>query len=140
MGSPAAEQGQDGNNDHNATGNNPSPPPPQPPAPDPSKDRGVIPSITSPAPDEGELEELYIWAIKPLAALKMLCRGIDTLVRLTGDIPPTPPVRSRQQSPNRVAGSEGYPQFHSKETLSRSGDHEIDGVPFTKTPIGSPEA
>jgi hypothetical protein len=147
MGSPAAEQGQDGDNshDHNAIGNDPSsPPPPQPPAPDPSKDRGVIPSITSPAPDEDGPEELDIWAIKPLAALKMLCRGIDALVRLTGDIPPTPPVRSRQQSPNRVAGSEGDPQFHSKENLtfqrSRSGDHEIDGVPFTKTPIGSPEA
>jgi len=144
MGSPAAERGQDGNIDQTATGSDPPPPPPQPPAPDPSKDRGIVPSITSPAPDEDGLEERDIWVMTPLAALKMLCRSIDTLVRLTGDIPPTPPMRSRQQSPNRVAGSEGYAQFHSKENLipqrSRSGDHEIDGVPFTKTPIGSPEA
>src|SRR2546421_2914032 len=121
MGSPAAEQGQDENIDQNATGSAPPPPPPpppQPPAPDPSKDRGVIPSIASPAPDEDGLEELDIWVITPLAALKMLCRGIDTLVRLTGDIPPTPPICSRQQSPNRVAGSEGSLHFHNKEHLT----------------------
>ena len=145
MGSPAAgEDDQPGCGDHNATGDDPSPRPPQPPAPDPSNDRGVIPPIKSPAPDEDEAEELDIWVLTPLAALKMLCRGIDTLVSLTGDIPPTPPVRSRQQSPDRFPGSKAYPQFDFKENLtpqrSRSGDHEIDGIPFTKTPIGSPEA
>jgi hypothetical protein len=145
MGSPvAAEQGQDGSNDYTRTGSDSSPRPPQPPAPDPSKDRGVIPSIKSPAPDEDGLEELDVWVLTPLAALKILCRGVDTLVRLTGDLPPTPPVRSRPQSPERFEGSKAYPQFHQKENLtpqrSRSGDHEIDGIPFTKTPIGSPEA
>jgi hypothetical protein len=145
MGSPAtAKQGHEGSKDYTATSNGSSPPPPQPPAPDPSKDRGVIPPIKSPAPDEDGLEELDIWALTPLAALKMLCRGVDTLVRLTGDIPPTPPVRSRAQSPERVQGSKALPPFQHKENLapqrSRSGDHEIDGVPFTKTPIGSPEA
>ena len=144
MGSPAAlEPGQHGSNGHNTESSDSSPRPPQPPAPDPSKDRGVIPSIKSPAPDEDVVEELDVWVLTPLAALKMLCRGIDSLVRLTGDIPPTPPVRSRQQSPIRLPVSNAYPQFQHKENLtpqrSRSGDHEIDGIPFTKTPIGSPE-
>lgn len=146
MGSPAAaEQGQDGSNDYTAPDSESSPRPPLPPAPDPSTDRGVIPSIRSPPPEEDGVEELDVWALKPLAALKMLCRGIDTLVKLTGDIPPTPPVRSRAQSPNRLAGSKAHPQVQLKENnltpqRTRSGEHEIDGVPFTKTPIGSPEA
>lgn len=145
MGSPsAAEPGHDGRHDQPATSIDSSPPPPQPRAPDPSKDRGVIPSIQSPAPDEDGLEELDVWILTPLAALKMLCRGIDALVRLTGDIPPTPPVRSRVQSPDRFPRSKAYPQFERGENAtpqrSRSGDHEIDGVPFTKTPIGSPES
>ena len=145
MGSPAAvEYDQHGSDDHNATRGDSSPRPPQPPAPDPSSDRGVIPPIKSPAPDEDGAEEVDIWVLTPLAALKMLCRGIDALVSLTGDIPPTPPVRSRQHSPDHFPGSKAYPQFHFKENLapqrSRSGDHEIDGIPFTKTPIGSPEA
>jgi hypothetical protein len=145
MGSPSAtEQGHEESNGHTSGGGNSPPPPRQPPAPDPSKDRGVIPPIRSPPPDEDGLEELDLWALTPLAALKMLCRGIDTLVRLTGDIPPTPPVRSRAQSPDAFPGPPAYSPCQHKENLtpqrSRSGEHEIDGVPFTKTPIGSPEA
>lgn len=141
MGSPAgSEQPQSGNKDRTAGGPN-STPQHLPPAPDPSTDPGVIPPIQSPAPENGDPEDGDVWVLTPIAAMKMLCRSIDTLVRLTGDIPPTPPVRSRGSSPQRGGGIGVL--FQNKENLtpqrSRSGD-EIDGVPFKKTPIGSPEA
>lgn len=112
-----------------------------PPAPDPSTDPGVVPSITSNASDDGNNpDEFDVWVLTPLAALKMLCRSIDTLVRLTGDIPPTPPVQNRASS--RREGAIGT-HFQNKENLTpqrnRSGD-QIDGVPFKNPPIGSPEA
>ena len=142
MGSPAeCEPTRDGGNNYAGQDNNSSTPPHLPPPPDPSTDPGVVPPIKSPAPEDGDPDELDIWVLTPVAALKMLCRSIDTLVRLTGDIPPTPPIRSRGTSPQR-SGSTGT-QFINKENLtpqrSRSGD-QIDGVPFKKTPIGSPEA
>ena len=71
----------------------PKSPPSLPAPPDPSADPGVVPSIRSPAPeDDSTPEELDIWTLKPVTALKMLCRSIDALVKMTGDIPPTPPV------------------------------------------------
>ena len=124
----------------------PTPQPPLPAPPDPSADPGVVPSIRSPAPEDGSTpEELDIWTLKPVTALKMLCRSIDALVRMTGDIPPTPPViRSGTEEQETYAGfGRGMTTSLEQENLtpqrSRSGD-QIDGVPFKRTPIGSPEA
>lgn len=121
------------------------PSPAEPPAkPNPADDPGVVPSIGSPSPDEGTTpEELDIFVLSPVAALKMLCKYIDTLVCFTGDIPPTPPVRSRGHSPQRLTLSSPLsPQQQSKNNLAiaSSQPEHIDGVPFVKTPIGSPEA
>jgi hypothetical protein len=134
-GSPEAAQ------DETNTSNAPSEPPAKP---NPADDPGVVPSIGSPLPEEGTTpDELDIFVLSPVAALKMLCRYIDTLVRFTGDIPPTPPVRSRGHSPQRLTLSTPTPsQQQSKNSLSipSSQPEHIDGVPFVKTPIGSPEA
>jgi len=136
-----------------------SPTTPKLPArPHPENDVGIVPTIKSPRPEDADditPENVDIFNLPPVAALKMLCHSVDALVRLTGDIPPTPPIRSRAHSPAAGASHRrplAYPEAAEAATspwkanlgvpvdaCSQSPDH-IDGVAFVKTPIGSPEA
>lgn len=125
--------------------------PPLPKPPEPESDTGIVPDVQNELPEDIEIDpdNLDIFTLAPVAALKLLCRSVDTLVRITGDLPPTPPARSRGTSPNPSAS-------HLRNSLSaddtpprkentgfgagHSGQERIDGVPFVKTPMGSPEA
>ncbi|OCT48897.1 cyclin-U2-2 [Cladophialophora carrionii] len=137
-----------------ATGTTSSPKLPAPP--EPENDKGIIPPIKSPlleGLDDITPENVDIFNLEAVSALKLLCRSIDTLVQLTGDVPPTPPARSRGGSPARSLSrlresmtADAYALTPKKENvglqpLGSTPRHEhIDGVPFVKTPIGSPEA
>lgn len=121
---------------------------PQPP--DPSTDNGIVPSIKSPPADEGTIpEELDIFKLSPVAALKLFCRNIDTIVRMTGDIPPTPPITMERGSTKAlghdatdgdvVQKSEKAEGHASGVKIPKTADN-IDGVPFQSSAIGSPEA
>ncbi len=122
-----------------------------PKPPEPENDVGIVPDVLNPVPEDIEVDpdNLNIFTLAPVAALKLLCRSVDTLVRITGDLPPTPPTRSRGTSPNPGA-SHLRNSFTSDATPPRKEDagfgttggrqEQIDGVPFVKTPIGSPEA
>jgi hypothetical protein len=127
-----------------------------PAPPEPENDKGIIPSVKSPSLeglDDITPENVDIFKLEAVAALKLLCRSIDTLVQLTGDVPPTPPARSRGGSPVRSLSrlrepvtADAYIQTPKKENMglrppgSVSHQEHIDGVLFVKTPIGSPEA
>jgi hypothetical protein len=127
-----------------------------PPPPEPENDKGIIPSIKSPlleGLDGITPENVDVFKLEAVAALKLLCRSIDTLVQLTGDVPPTPPARSRGASPVRSLSrlresttADAYALTPKKENVglqppgSTPRHEHIDGVPFVKTPIGSPEA
>ena len=125
--------------------------PPLPKPPEPENDTGIIPDVQHAVPEEIEIDpdDLDIFTLAPVAALKLLCRSVDTLVRMTGDLPPTPPAQSRGTSPNPGASHLRH-SFSPDETMPRKenagfgtghgGQEPIDGVPFVKTPIGSPEA
>lgn len=126
---------------------------PQIPAPpEPENDKGIFPSIKSPSLEGLEgitSDNVDIFKLEAVAALKLLCRSIDSLVQITGDIPPTPPARSRGSSPAKGLSklrevTPGDVTTPKKENmgLRPPGSHvqEIDGVIFAKTPIGSPEA
>ncbi|KAK3986470.1 cyclin-domain-containing protein [Cladorrhinum sp. PSN332] len=70
--------------------------PSPPPRPNPSADPNLR---YIPGPDGEHSPRLAaqvddIFKVSPLAALKMLSMGIEALVSMTGDIPPTPPPRS----------------------------------------------
>lgn len=126
------------------------PTPPLPKAPQPETDTAILPAVTSPNPhaaDDVDPDEFDIFSITPVQALKLLCTFVETLVRMTGDVPPTPPTRSRGHSPNsslsglrnitnadQVTGAGGFGGFGGSAPAS------VDGVTFVKTPIGSPEA
>ncbi|KAK3399514.1 cyclin-domain-containing protein [Sordaria brevicollis] len=63
-----------------------------PPAPVPSNDPKLFRQISQQHDADEHVDDIY--KVSPLAALKLLSAGIETLVSLTGDIPPTPPPRS----------------------------------------------
>lgn len=121
--------------------------PPQ--TPNPSADKGLAPSIESAKAEPGSLpdpDSIDIFTLLPVTALKMLCDGLLTLVCITGDIPPTPPM-SAPNTPNLgliEAEKENFGDA-GKENRRRSGIvvgiGDDDAVPAkAKTPIGSPEA
>lgn len=127
----------------------PEPPlPPVPRPPNPSADTGIIVRNEDHTPDAAaspDTEILNVFGLKPVAALKILCGLIETLVQITGDVPPTPPVT---QPPISHLGSISLakenvvlcsgPEDGQRVPPSAEDD---DGVPpKAKTPIGSPEA
>jgi len=124
----------------------------QPATPKPSTDTGIKPSDASPsAEDDAPLydEDIDIFTLKPVAALKLLCHSVDSLVQMTGDVPPTPPThRSRSPSLRTMQAEKEEEVTHplagrherGQTTPRRSACDEIDGIPFEQTPIGSPEA
>jgi hypothetical protein len=126
-----------------------------PKTPDPSADTGL--SIATPTVEiddnQSSLISFDVFTLPPVAALKLLCAGIEALVRITGDIPPTPPpsnptptnMRGMQEEKENIVRSHSYTNLslHQRpRTPSNSSGgsvEEIDGVTLRKTPLGSPE-
>ncbi|RDA94323.1 hypothetical protein CP533_3776 [Ophiocordyceps camponoti-saundersi (nom. inval.)] len=71
-----------------STGSDACPPPP-PPVPSSDPGVAVTTGIGASTSDEHDLSKL-----PPLEALELLSAGVELLVRLTGDIPPTPPSKT----------------------------------------------
>ena len=119
------------------------PPIPRPPSPsaDPRMTMGTEEQAGE-AVALPEADSLDIFTLKPLAALKMLCGSIETLIRVTSDAPPTPPS-SQPRTPVIGAGPENVPNCAQEGATKDSfmDRDDDDGVPpKAKTPIGSPEA
>ncbi|KAF2964819.1 hypothetical protein GQX73_g8740 [Xylaria multiplex] len=65
-----------------------------PPRPVPSRDPNLITQARTPPPLHAVPTDSCsadLFKLPPTTALKLLCAGIESLVRVTGDIPPTPP-------------------------------------------------
>lgn len=119
---------------------------PRPPTP--SADVGISAGSGESYADPGvvpDSDKLDVFTLTPLAALKLLCRSIETLVRITGDVPPTPPI-SQPTTPNLgvIGADKANAAYHAQEGTHQKlleGVGDLDGVPAkAKTPIGSPEA
>lgn len=102
-----------------------SPPPPPVPSSDPrlaAQAVDNIPSSSTGAPasqvDDGDDD---IFAVPPLAALKLLSSGIEALVSITGDIPPTPPpaIPHIPSWRGMRAEKESIVRSHSERSLAR---------------------
>ena len=139
-----------------------------PPPPEPSTDKGIAPQVASLSDDDAavpEADSLDIFTLAPVAALRMLCDTVETLVQSTGDIPPTPPIstpstpsapdveiaravtenserwakkshRDRPPSPDPPVADAATPE----DPNGASAESHADVPPKAKTPIGSPEA
>lgn len=70
-----------------------SPPPPPNPSTDPrlNVQQCPRPNLEPIASPDLDAQSDDIFRVSPLAALKLLTAGVEALVRVTGDIPPTPP-------------------------------------------------
>lgn len=121
---------------------------PRPPSP--STDRGIVPVTESPIADSGTFpsaDDIDIFTLKSVEALRMLCSTVETLVETAGDIPPMPPI-SQPNTPNLGlvdAGKENVArhseEYRRRQSLGVEDTGDVDGVPAkAKTPIGSPEA
>ena len=119
---------------------------PRPPSP--SADRGIVPVIEGSLADSDTFpnaDDIDIFTLNSVAALRMLCSSVETLVLVTGDIPPTLPINQSNipilglipaEKENITLQTKKRPQSWSAENTA-----DVDGVPAkAKTPIGSPEA
>ena len=129
--------------------------PPQPSPPNPSEDAGLIPRIAT-LPDKKDVPSpptAASWdanSIRPETAMKMLCRAVQALANVNGDIPPTPPL-SRFAAPPRLAppgadggGKENLFRHHHRRTSSRPAtpvpSDDMKAPQFRQVDVGSPEA
>ena len=81
----------------------PAPALPRPPSP--SADRGIVPAINADGKESGDIPsgvDLDIFTLSPTAALKMLCGTVEALVKITGDVPPTPPVNAADSPKSQI--------------------------------------
>lgn len=137
MGSPHQGQSHENPGHENAADGRPPPPP------EPSNDAGIVPPIKTPVLqgiDHLTPENVDIFALDPVAALKLLCRGTQALCGMTGDVPPTPMVQSRSAAAQAETVPDPRQSLAAPGFSSRNENDHIDGVPFTSTPIGSPVA
>ena len=123
-----------------------------PDAPRPSADSGIKTTIQSPACDQGAIplgpELIDIFALTPLASLKLLCASVEWLARIAlEEKPPTPPnsLPNTPLSPTAPFGKEQGTDAAKEnkrpvEQGSPKDRHHIDIPDPHKTPIGSPEA
>lgn len=134
--------------DENNSGSDSASSAPQLPWPPcPSNDPGITPDTGLSQADSDtipDLENLDVFTLSAIAALKLLCKTIEGLVRITGDVPPTPPI-CLSNTPNLDLIQTEKDNVARRNRHRNSGAVDIaddaDGVPpRAKTPIGSPEA
>jgi hypothetical protein len=113
-----------------------------PPAPNPAADEKLAIQETSAGSKQHEAFEL-----SPLAALKLVCAGIEQLVSITGDVPPTPPtnddltttnMRAMQAEKENIVRSHSLTnmtQYNTSIGISHDGHGIIDGINFRKKPL-----
>ncbi|GAB1319900.1 Cyclin-dependent protein kinase complex component [Madurella fahalii] len=71
----------------------PSPPPPPDPSADPTF-RSILAPAYNPGPSGLPTGSDEIFHLSAVAVLQVICAGMEVLVNMTGDIPPTPPPKS----------------------------------------------
>ncbi|KAI1496890.1 cyclin-domain-containing protein [Biscogniauxia marginata] len=117
-----------------------SPPPP----PNPSTDKNLVFQARTPPPlhSAPTTSSQDLFKLSPIAALKLLCAGVESLVRVTGDIPPTPPPRSPTIPNMRDMQREkaAIVRSHSEKNLARLQEQAAAESRKPEQPSGSFES
>ncbi|KAF1812088.1 cyclin-domain-containing protein, partial [Eremomyces bilateralis CBS 781.70] len=117
-----------------------------PPPPSPAADAGVLPPLSSPSSSAPSTPPANwsVFDIRPETAMKMLCRSVQTLANVTGDIPPTPPI-SRPSTPKAASEEPGsnetraHHRSSSRPATPISSD-DLRPPAFHPPDVGAPEA
>ncbi|CAJ2510282.1 Uu.00g061820.m01.CDS01 [Anthostomella pinea] len=137
MSDGSCQQEQDGLEVGNEKNITPTTPPPKP---IPSKDPKLASQARTPPPlhvvPTTSSQDLF--KLSPLAAMKLLSGGVEALVRMTGDIPPTPPptsptiphMRGMQREKAAIVRS------HSQRNLSRLREQQAAAPPHQQQQQG----
>lgn len=126
----------------------PSIPAPPTPSADPGVCQAAVAIISNDSETLPDAADIDIFTLSPLAAMKMLSNTVETLVHITGDVPPTPPVSNPSTPAPDVLLGDNKIIIHDSRDMERprsrqavGGVDDVDSVPAgAKTPIGSPEA
>ncbi|KAL7920194.1 cyclin domain-containing protein [Trichoderma austrokoningii] len=99
-------------------------PPPPVPSSDPrlSINSSKSPPADSTSTDKNNNNDDYdLFKLKPTDALQLLSASVELLVRITGDVPPTPPPKTPTdpQMSNMQAEKESIARSHSEKSLAR---------------------
>jgi hypothetical protein len=100
---------------------------PLPRRPDPSRDPFLATPLRSPRPLGSGLGSLAadvvddLFSLEPIEAMRLLCAGVENLVALTGDVPPTPPskVANLPNMRRMLEEKATLVRTHSEKNLSR---------------------
>jgi hypothetical protein len=97
------------------------PPPPPVPSSDPRLSIDHDRSPPTATTDSTSNDEYDLFKLKPAEALQLLSAGVELLVRITGDVPPTPPPKTPTdpQMSNMQAEKENIARSHSEKSLAR---------------------
>lgn len=120
-----------------------------PPPPNPSTDRKLVPpnlpNLDPIASPELNAQPDDIFQVSALAALKILSAGVEALVRITGDIPPTPPssIPHVPHMRGMQAEKESIVRNYSEKSLSRMHElaratQDAGSTPGRPTPVFAP--
>lgn len=94
-----------------------------PPPPNPSKDPQLALVEPKPSPDASDAAAAQhdLSKLRPAEALRLLAASVELLVRLTGDIPPTPPPKTPTdpQMSGITAEKAHIARSHSERSLAR---------------------
>ncbi|RAL59545.1 hypothetical protein DID88_006539 [Monilinia fructigena] len=118
-----------------------------PPPPNPSSDAGLTVhhcsndrGLSPPSPNS-----IDIFTLSPITALKLLCAGIEALVRFTGDIPPMPGsaettlpnMRGMQAEKENIRRSGSWSNLAGFRQQTPGSDTTIDGVNLRQKPLAT---
>jgi Cyclin len=138
-----------------ADSTSPIPSPPAPPSP--SQDAGLVPNLPASAvrinaiPSPGSsFRDWDADTLLPETAMRMLALSVEALAKVTGEVPPTPPLSKAALTSRKLGednqGSQTPPQSirHHRRTPSRPGtpisSNDIKKPDFTSLNVGVPEA
>ncbi len=120
-----------------------------PPAPNPSTDIGlIVESVDDDKSFPPSPLNIDIFILPPVSALKLLCAGIEALVRIYGNVPLTPPLsgmntpnmRGMQAEKENIIRSNSMTDLSSlqMQTQKRPAGDDYDGINMKKARATSP--
>lgn len=119
-----------------------------PPKPNPASDPHLFASNKdASSPSESDADKDDIFKLPALDAVKLLSANIEVLVRMTGDVPPTPPLKSNpdpqmsgmQVEKDNIARTVSEQNLARMRQMAEDKDRRTDGQPRSPAALSAGE-